>query len=92
MLAIPADAPHPAEALAFIDYVLRPEVMAAITNAVRYPNAVPASAPLIRPTLKADTDVFPTPAQLAGFFTIRAVPAAAERARTRLWARFKAGQ
>jgi putrescine transport system substrate-binding protein len=92
MLAIPADAPHPAEALAFIDYLLRPEVMAAITNAVRYPNAVPASAPMIRPALKADTDVFPTPAQMAGFFTIRAVPATAERARTRLWARFKAGQ
>lgn len=92
MLAIPADAPHKAEALAFIDFVLRPEVMAGITNVVRYPNAVPASTALIRPELKADTNVFPTPEQMAGFFTISAVPQPAERARTRMWARFKAGK
>jgi putrescine transport system substrate-binding protein len=92
MLAIPDDAPHRAEALAFIDFVLRPAVMAAITNKVRYPNAVPASDPMIRPELKADTNVFPTREQMAGFFTIDAVPQVAERARTRMWARFKAGR
>ena len=92
MLAIPADAPHKPEALAFIDFVLRPAVMAAITNATRYPNAVPASRALIRPELMADRNVFPTDADVAGFFTIGPVPQAAERARTRLWARFKAGR
>ncbi len=92
MLAIPADAPHKAEALAFIDFVLRPDSMASITNTVRYPNAVPASRAAIRPELLADTDVFPTDAQLAGFFTIGPVPQAAERARSRVWARFKAGK
>ena len=92
MLAIPADAPHKDEAHAFIDFVLRPDVMAGITNVVRYPNAVPASRPMIAPELLADTNVFPTDAQLAGFFTIGPVPQAAERVRTRLWARFKAGK
>jgi putrescine transport system substrate-binding protein len=92
MLAIPADAPHKDEALAFIDFVLRPEIMAGITNVVRYPNAVPASRPMIRPELLADTNVFPTEAQIAGFFTIGPIPQAAERARTRMWARFKAGK
>jgi putrescine transport system substrate-binding protein len=91
MLAIPADAPHKAEALAFIDFVLRPPVMAGITNVVRYPNAVPASLPMVRADLKADPNVFPTPGQMAGFFTITAIPQAAERVRTRMWARFKAG-
>ncbi len=91
MLAIPADAPHKEEALAFIDFILRPDVMAGITNTVRYPNAVPASRPMIRPELLADTNVFPTDAQIAGFFTIGPLPQAAERRRTRLWARFKAG-
>ncbi|MBN8874406.1 MAG: polyamine ABC transporter substrate-binding protein [Rhodospirillales bacterium] len=92
MLAIPADAPHKAEALAFIDFMLRPEVIAGITNVVRYPNAVPASLPMVRPELKADTNVFPTPEMMARFFTVTAVAPAAERARTRLWARFKAGK
>lgn len=92
MLAIPADAPHKAEALVFIDFMLRPEVIAGITNVVRYPNAVPASLPMVRPELKEDTNIFPTPAMMARFFTVKAVSPTAERARTRMWARFKAGK
>jgi putrescine transport system substrate-binding protein len=38
MLGIPADAPHRENALRFIDYLLRPAVIADITNAVSYPN------------------------------------------------------
>jgi putrescine transport system substrate-binding protein len=91
MLAIPADAEHKDAALAFINFVLQPDVMAAITNKVRYANAVPASRPMIRPELLADTNIFPTPAQMATFFTIGPVPQTAERQRTRMWARFKAG-
>jgi len=43
MLAIPADAPHKEAALAFINFVLRPDIMARITTATRYPNAIPAT-------------------------------------------------
>ena len=92
MLAIPADAPNKAEAHAFIDFVLRPEMMAAITNMTRYPNAVPAARDRIDPALLADTNVFPTDAQMRDFFTPLPVPQAAERARNRIWARFKAGK
>jgi putrescine transport system substrate-binding protein len=91
MLAIPADAPNAGNALAFIDFVLRPKVMAGITNVTRYPNAVPASRTMIRPELLADPNVFPTEAQMATFFSPAPVPQAAERARNRMWARFKAG-
>jgi putrescine transport system substrate-binding protein len=90
MLAIPRDAPHPEEALAFIDFVLRPEVMAAITNQVRYANAVPASRKDIRPDIAADPGIYPPTSAMAGFFTIGPVPP--EAARARLWARFKAGR
>ena len=38
MMAIPKDAPHPDNALAFIDYMLRPEIIAAISNTVAYAN------------------------------------------------------
>jgi len=92
MLAVPADAPHKDEAHAFIDFVLRPAMMAAITNLTRYPNAVPAARAGTDPALLADTNVFPTEAQLRGFFTPVPVPQAAERARNRMWARFKAGK
>jgi putrescine transport system substrate-binding protein len=86
MLAIPADAPHKAAAHAFIDFVLRPPVMAGISNVTHYPNAVPASRSQVE-----DASIFPSDTETARYFTIGPVPPAAERARTRLWARFKAG-
>jgi putrescine transport system substrate-binding protein len=92
MLAIPADAEHKDAALMFINFVLQPDVMAGITNTVRYANAVPASRPMIRPELLADTNIFPTQEQMKTFFTVSAVPPAVERQRTRMWARFKDGQ
>jgi putrescine transport system substrate-binding protein len=91
MLAIPSDAPHKEEALAFIDFVLRPDIMARITDATRYPNAVPATRVLVRPDLLSDPNVFPTDAMTQRFFMIGPSTQANDRARTRLWARFKAG-
>ncbi len=91
MLAIPSDAPHKEEALAFINFVLRPDIMARITDATRYPNAVPTTRVLVRPALLNDPNVFPSDAVMQRFFTIGPSSLAADRARTRLWARFKAG-
>lgn len=92
LLAIPADAPNPAEAHAFINFLLAPDVMAAITNQVRYPNGVLASRALVAPEVANDPAVFPPEAMRARFFTIGPVAQAAERARNRVWARFKAGR
>jgi putrescine transport system substrate-binding protein len=92
MLAIPADAPHPDNAERFINFLLQPDVMAAITNAVSYPNAVPASRAMINKDILDDPSIYPPDAVQQQFFTIGPVPQAAERARTRMWARFKTGQ
>ncbi len=91
MLAMPKDAPHPQYAMQLINYLLKPENMAAITNAVRYPNAVTASLPLVDADVKSNPNIFPSAAALGRGFTARAPAQAAERARTRMWARFKAG-
>lgn len=91
MLAIPADAPNPAAAHAFIDFLLRPESIAAVTAQVRYPNAVPASRPLVPEQVREDPNVYPPAEALAQAFVARTPPPAAERTRTRLWTRFKAG-
>lgn len=92
MLAIPADAPNPEAAHAFIDFLLRPDVMAGITNQVRYPNAVPASRPLVAEAVRGDPNVFPPAEALSRTFVAGTPPREAERARTRLWSRFKAGR
>ena len=91
VLAVPIDAPHAPEALAFINFVLRPEIMARITAATRYPNAVPATRSLVPAALLSDPNVYPPDAVLRRSFTIGPATAAADRARTRFWARFKAG-
>lgn len=92
MLAIPADAPNPEAAQRFIDYMLRPAVIAGVTNQVRYPNAVPASRPHLRAEVAADPNIYPPPEAIARSFTVSAPGPAAERARARSWSRFKAGR
>lgn len=92
MLAIPADAPNPEAAHAFINFLLQPDVMAGISSHVRYPNAVPASRPLVAEAVRNDPNVFPAEDALARTFVAGTPPRDAERARTRLWSRFKAGR
>jgi putrescine transport system substrate-binding protein len=92
MLAIPADAPNPDAAHAFINFILQPDVMAGITRQVRYPNAVPASRALLPPEVANDPSVFPPAEALALSFVAGTPAQAGERARARLWARFKAGR
>ena len=63
-LAIPKDAKHPNNALAFIDYFLRPEVSAALTNELGYATANKASLVNVKPEIAKDPTVFPDAATL----------------------------
>lgn len=92
MLAIPADAPNPDAAHAFINFLLQPEVMAGITRQVRYPNAVPESRSFLPPEIRDDPSIWPPPETIARSFVAGTPASAGERARARLWARFKAGR
>lgn len=92
MLAIPADAPNPEDAHVFINFLLRPEIMARITERVHYPNAVPASRTMLSSEVASDPNVYPGPEMIERAFTISALPVAAERARSRSWSRFKAAR
>ncbi len=59
MMAIPKDAPHIENAHVLIDFLLRPEIMARITNYVTYPNAVPASMPMIDREIAENPMIYP---------------------------------
>jgi putrescine transport system substrate-binding protein len=92
MLSIPADAPHPENALRFIDYLLRPEVIAGITDAVWYPNPnVPATA-LVKPEIRNDPAVYRPGDIRRRLYVDLPAPSAYERARTRAWTRLKSGR
>jgi len=92
MIAIPRDAPNPDAAHGFINFILQPDVMAGITRQVRYPNAVPASRALLPAEIQNDPSVFPPAEALERSFVAGTPAQAGERARARLWARFKAGR
>jgi len=63
-LAIPKDAKHPNNALAFINYSLRPEVSASLTNELGYATANKASLASVKPEIAQDKAVFPDAANL----------------------------
>ena len=58
-LALPKDAKHPNNAYAFIDYFLRPEVSASLTNELGYATANKASLAQVKPEIAQDKAVFP---------------------------------
>ena len=91
MLGIPADAPHPENAHRFIDYILRPEVIAAVTNAVSYPNPNRAATALVDPDIRYDPGIYPPDRLRRLLYIDQPAPRAYERARTRVWNRAKSG-
>src|SRR5438067_13486927 len=91
MLGIPADAPHPENALRFIDYILRPEAISAISNAVSYPNPNLVAAPLVKPEIRDDPGIYPPEAVRRLLYIDLPAARAYERLRTRLWSRCKSG-
>ena len=91
MMAIPADAPHPDNALKFIDYILRPEVVAKISNAVDYANPNKAATALVAASIRNDPNIYPSAAVRARLFFDTPVTPQYERLRTRAWTRIKTG-
>jgi len=91
-LAIPADAPHPDNAHAFIDYLLRPDVAAANSNFVYYANANAAATALIDAELRDDPGIYPTPEVKERLQPNLAKSAEYTRLLNRSWTRFTTGQ
>jgi putrescine transport system substrate-binding protein len=92
LLAIPRDAPHTANAHAFINYIMNPRTIANITNAVGYANAIPASSQYVLPSIAVDPVVYPTPEQMKRSFVVTENSSDITRAITRVWQKFKLGQ
>jgi putrescine transport system substrate-binding protein len=91
-LAIPADAPHPDQAHAFIDFLLRPEVAAANSNFVNYATANAKAGSLVNEELRSDPGIYPTPDVKARLQPNLAKSAEFTRALNRTWTRFVTGR
>ena len=92
MLAIPADAPNPEAAHAFINYMMDAQVAANNTNYVAYPNANAASNPMIDAEILNDPTIYPSDETKASSWTMRPYDSRTDRIVTRLWTRLRTGQ
>ena len=91
MVSMPVDAPNEKAGYAFMHYLLRPEVMASISNHVRYANGNEKADALIDPKLRTNPAVYPDADVMGRLFPLQVVLEATEALRTKLWAEVKAG-
>jgi putrescine transport system substrate-binding protein len=90
-MVIPADSPNPSAALAFINFVMRPEISASVTRFIGFATANAAAVPLLEPTVRSNTLIYPPPA-IRQRFELQPVYTPEEaRAFTRAWLVFKSG-
>ena len=92
MLAIPADAPHPNNAHEFINHLMEPAVIAAVSDYVAYANANAASFEMIDEAVRTDPSVYPSPEVKAKLYPHLAESQEYSRLSNRAWTRFRTGQ
>lgn len=91
-MAIPQDAENVDEAHEFINYIETPEVHAAITNTMFYPNANKSAREHVVPEVANDPMIYPPSDVAAELFVIKPQPLPMQRLQTRMWAELKSGR
>lgn len=92
MMAIPKDAKHPNNAHLFMNFIMRPDIAAEISNYVSYASANKAALDQVSPELKANVGVYPTPEASKGLFSLAVLPPDVDRLFNRIWTSLKTGQ
>lgn len=90
-MAIPADAPHPENAHVFIDYIMRPEVIAKASNYVYYANGNKDSQELLLEDVIGDPAIYPSAAAVENLYVTTPYDPRTQREVTRIWTRVKTG-
>ncbi len=90
-LAIPKDAKHPNNALTFINYFLKPDVSASLTNELTYATANKASLASVKPEIAKDPAVFPDAANLQKMVSPAAFSNEARESMSNVFTLFKKG-
>ncbi len=92
VVAISSQAKHVENAHRFIRYLMQPEVIAEISNAVSYANANNAATPLIDKSISENPGIYPPTAVAAKLRTAALLPAAGAERRKNTWNRIVYGE
>ena len=91
-MAIPKDAKNVANAHLFINYILRPEVHASLTNKVFYANPNAASLKFVKKEVAENKSIFLDAAATKTMIAPDALPQAVRKVQTRTFTNFKAAR
>ncbi len=91
VMYIPADAPHPDNAYLFLDFMLRPEIIARATNFTGYANANRSATALVDPKITSDPAIYPDPQTRQRLYPSQILAPKLERLRSRTWTKIKSG-
>ncbi|BAP44914.1 polyamine ABC transporter substrate-binding protein [Pseudomonas sp. 21LCFQ02] len=89
MVAMPVDAPNEKAAYAYMNYLLRPEVIAAITNQMHYANGNEKADALIVREVWSDKTVYPDDETISRMFVLEPVNPEIDALRNQIWDRIK---
>lgn len=92
MMAIPADAQNVKAAHEFLNYLMKPEVIANITNEINAANGNQAATPLVKEDIRNNAGIYPDEATVKHLYTITDLPAKVQRVMTRTWTKIKTGR
>ncbi|PKA70577.1 putrescine transport system substrate-binding protein [Pseudomonas baetica] len=91
MLAIPKDSSNVKQAHAFINYLLKPEVIAQVSDYVGYANPNPGADKLMEQSIRTDASVYPPQAVIDKAYVSTELPPNIQRLMTRSWTKVKSG-
>ncbi|MEG7484750.1 spermidine/putrescine ABC transporter substrate-binding protein PotF [Citrobacter freundii] len=92
VFAMPADAKNKDEAYQFLNYLLRPDVIAHISDHVFYANANKEATALVSPEVRDNPGIYPPADVRAKLFTLKVQDPKIDRVRTRAWTKVKSGK
>ena len=90
-MGIPADAPHPNNAHLWINYIMRPEVHAGLSNKVFYANPNAAATRLVRKDVAENKSVYLSEEDKKRMIVPQPLPADIRRTMGRVFTKFKTG-
>ncbi|MBD3786807.1 MAG: polyamine ABC transporter substrate-binding protein [Sphingomonadales bacterium] len=90
-MAIPADAPNPEAAHAFLNFIMDAQNMATASNYVYYANGNKGSQEFLNEDVIGDTAIYPDEATMQNLYTVVPYDPKVQRVVTRLWTKVKSG-
>ena len=92
VFTIPVDAPNPDAAYKFLDFMMRPEIIARASNSTNYANANLPATQLVKAEVRDDPNVYPTPEVFNRLFVTTTKDQALVKVVNREWTKVMTGQ